>query len=292
MLKSMTGFGGGEAALGAEEISVEVRSWNHKFCEVKVRLPRELSALEPNVSRLVKDRLARGSIEVLIKRAGTSFSPAVPVANLELAKRYQAAISSIARELNLSPDFSVLDLAGQPGVIRLEEREVDVESTWPALEAALKSALEKLTQMRRTEGETLQAELQGRLGRVQAIASEVRALAPRAVEEYRQRLLDRISELSRGIAVEPQRIAQEVAFFAERSDIEEEIARLSSHLQQFRALFDSPEPAGRRMEFLVQEMNREINTTGAKSQHSEIASRVVAIKAELERIREQVQNVE
>jgi uncharacterized protein (TIGR00255 family) len=292
MLKSMTGFGAGKAALGTEEVSVEVRSWNHKFCEVKVRLPRELSALEPSISRMVKERVSRGSIEVLIRRLGVPSSGAVPMADLGLAKRYQVALSSIAQELKLSPDINLREIAGQSGVIRLEEREVDAEATWPALEAALNGALEKLGQMRRAEGQALEAELQSRLGRVEAIAAEVRSLAPRAVEEYRQRLLQRISELSRGIAVEPQRIAQEVAFFAERSDIEEEIARLSSHLQQFRALFDSPEPAGRRMEFLVQEMNREINTTGAKSQLGEISARVVAIKVELERIREQVQNVE
>ena len=292
MLKSMTGFGAGKAALGTEEVSVEVRSWNHKFCEVKVRLPRELSALEASISRMVKERVSRGSVEVLIRRLGGPSSAAVPVADLGLAKRYQVALSAIAQELKLSSEMNLRDIAGQPGVMRLEEREVDAEATWPALEAALNGALEKLGQMRRAEGQALEAELQARLGRVQAIASEVRSLAPRAVEEYRQRLLQRISELSRGIAVDPQRIAQEVAFFAEHSDIEEEIARLNSHLQQFRALFDSPEPAGRRMEFLVQEMNREINTTGAKSQLGEISARVVAIKVELERIREQVQNVE
>jgi uncharacterized protein (TIGR00255 family) len=146
--------------------------------------------------------------------------------------------------------------------------------------------------MRLSEGEAIHADLDARLKLLEGWSREVAQLAPRAVQEYQQRLTDRIAELARGVAVDPQRLAQEVALFAERTDIAEEVTRLASHLEQFRALLASSEPAGRRMDFLVQEMHREVNTTGSKSQHAEISARVVSMKAEVERIREQVQNVE
>jgi uncharacterized protein (TIGR00255 family) len=160
------------------------------------------------------------------------------------------------------------------------------------MDLALAQALEKLGQMRELEGRAIEADLGGRLRAIQELAAEVEALGPKVLSEYRQRLAERVAELARGVSVDPQRLAQEVAFLAERSDIAEEIARLFSHLEQFRRLSQSAEPVGRKMEFLVQEMNREVNTAGSKSQHSEISTRVVAMKAELERIREQVQNVE
>jgi uncharacterized protein (TIGR00255 family) len=158
--------------------------------------------------------------------------------------------------------------------------------------AALEQALGALEQMRQVEGEAIRIDLETRLGLLERWSREVAALAPRSVEEYRQRLAERVTELARGISVDEQRLAQEVAIFAERSDIAEEMTRLASHLEQFRQLIAAGEPSGRRMDFLVQEMHREVNTTGSKSQHADISARVVSMKAEVERIREQVQNVE
>jgi len=292
MLNSMTGFGSGQAAVQAEELQVEVRSWNHKFCDVKVRLPRELAPLESSVSKAVKDRIARGSVEVFVRRKGTASSGTTPSIDLALAKEYHAALRLLARELDLSDEIKVHHIADQVGVIRLEERAVDLDLTAVALQRALSQALDRLEEMRRLEGDAIRADLKARLSTLELLARQIERLAPKAVAEYQQRLAERVSDLARGIPVDPQRLAQEVAFFAERSDIAEEISRLSSHLDQFRALMESPEPSGRKMEFLVQEMNREVNTTGSKSQHPEISSHVVAVKAELERIREQVQNVE
>jgi uncharacterized protein (TIGR00255 family) len=288
----MTGFGAGQATLKSEELSVEVRSWNHKFCEVKVRLPRELASLEPAVVKAVKDRIARGSIEVFVKRRSSEGGSFAPTVNMALARDYFVALSSLAAELRLAGEIRLQDIAAQPGVLTVAEREVDLATGSQALDLALTQALERLGQMRELEGRAIEADLGGRLRAIQELASEVEALGPKVLSEYRQRLAEKVAELARGVSVDPQRLAQEVAFFAERSDIAEEVARLSSHLEQFRRLSQSPEPAGRKMEFLVQEMNREVNTAGSKSQHSEISARVVAMKAELERVREQVQNVE
>jgi uncharacterized protein (TIGR00255 family) len=292
MLKSMTGFGAGRARVGDEEFSVELRSLNHKFCEVKVRLPRELSTLEPVVAKQVKDRLARGAVDIFVKRQTATASGTVPVIDIALAKEYARAFRELAQALGASAEITWAQVATQPGVMKLEERGIDLESATQAVHEALEQALKALEQMRQTEGESIYADLDARLKLIESWSREVTALAPRAVEEYRQRLAERVAELARGVAVDPQRLAQEVAMFAERTDIAEESTRLASHLEQFRALMASSEPAGRRMDFLVQEMHREVNTTGSKSQHAEISARVVSMKAEVERIREQVQNVE
>jgi uncharacterized protein (TIGR00255 family) len=292
MLKSMTGFGAGRAKVGDEEFSVELRSLNHKFCEVKVRLPRELAALESVAVKQVKDRLARGSVEVFVKRQTATAAGTVPVVDRALAREYARALREVAEAIGAMAEVSWTQVASQPGVMRLEERGMDVEAATQAAQAALDQGLTALEQMRRVEGEAIHADLEARLGLIERWSREVAELAPRSVEEYRQRLTERVAELARGISVDEQRLAQEVAVFAERTDIAEEMTRLSSHLEQFRQMMAGNEPAGRRMDFLVQEMHREVNTTGSKSQHAEISARVVSMKAEVERIREQVQNVE
>ncbi len=292
MLKSMTGFGVGRGRVDDEELAVELKSLNHKFCEVKARLPRELAALEGAVVKQVKDRLSRGSVEVFVKRHVANASATVPTVDLPLAQAYVKAFAELAAATGVNGELTLRDLAVQPGILRLEERGVDVERAARALTAALERALAALEEMRRTEGVAMEADLSSRLRLVETLSREVAALAPKAVEEYRLRLVDRIAELSRGVSLDAQRLAQEVALFAERTDIAEEMTRLTSHLGQFRELLASPEPVGRKMDFLVQEMHREVNTTGSKSQHTDIAQRVLAMKAELERIREQVQNVE
>jgi len=288
----MTGFGTGTATAGNESLTVELRSVNHKFCEVKVRLPRELSALEGSLQKLVKDRLARGAVDVAVRRASRTALGVVPQVDLALAREYRRAWGELAKALELPDTVTVRDMATQMNVIRLEEPQVGLEDAGKAAESALVQALEALGKMREKEGVALSADLSARLGLVAQWVDEVKVLAPKAIDLYRTRLSERIAELSKGLAVDPQRLAQEVAFFAERTDVAEEMTRLSSHLVQFHELLVSKEPSGRKMDFLVQEMHREVNTTGSKSQHADISSRIMQLKAELERIREQVQNVE
>ena len=289
----MTGFGVGRATVGAEEIAVELRSVNHKYCEVKARLPRELASFEPALVKAVKEKVVRGAVDLVARRErAASSSIAVPVVDTALAREYQRAFRDLASALGSGESATLALIAQQPGVVRLEERAVDPNDAQRALEAALGQALDALVAMRMTEGATVAADLLARLGRVEETIDDLLAFAPRAVQEYRARLSERIAELTREVAVDPQRLVQEVAIFAERTDVAEEMTRLRSHLAQFRSLLAAAEPSGRRMDFIVQEMHREVNTTGSKSQHPEISTRVVALKAELERIREQVQNVE
>jgi uncharacterized protein (TIGR00255 family) len=291
MIRSMTGFGAGRGTCEGEEVDVEVRSVNHKYCEVKVRIPRELSALEHEVVRSVKERLARGGVDVAVRRtnAGSSLAPRVDVA---LAESYARAFAEIQARLGLPGSVTLADVLTAEGVVRLDERAVDPERVGEAVRRAVGAALGHLVVMRAREGEALARDLALRLDEVERLVASVATMAPEAVEQYRARLAERVAELSRGLPVDPARLAQEVAIFADRTDVAEEVTRLRSHLAQVRALLGVSEPSGRKLDFLVQEMHREANTIGSKSQHGDIAGVVVSLKAEIERMREQVQNVE
>ncbi len=291
MIRSMTGFGAGRGSSGGEELDVEVRSVNHKYCEVKVRLPRELALLEVDVAKAVRERLARGGVDVTVRRAGAAGGVA-PRVDVALAEAYARAFAEVQARLGLGGAVTLADVVAAEGVIRLDERPLDLDAAREALRPALVAGLDALVAMRAREGEALARDLEGRLGVVEGLVERAVALVPLSVEHHRVRLAERIEELARGIAVDPARIAQEVAVFADRTDVTEEVTRLRSHISQARALLAGAEPAGRKLDFLVQEMHREVNTIGSKSQSAEIAALVVAAKAEIERLREQVQNVE
>jgi uncharacterized protein (TIGR00255 family) len=291
MIRSMTGFGAGRGARGGEEIDVEVRSVNHKFCEVKVRLPREISPLEIEIARAVKERLARGGVEVTVRRTA-SRGAAAPRVDAALAVEYARAFQDLRQRLGMADAVALSEILGAEGVVTLEDRAADLDSARAAVVQALAQALEQLAAMREREGEALARDVSGRLEALEAAVARVERLAPQSVEHHRARLQERIHELTRGFTVDPARLAQEVALFADRIDVAEEITRLRSHVAQARSLMAGGEPAGRKLEFLVQEMHREVNTIGSKSQSAEIAALVVELKAEIERMREQVQNVE
>jgi uncharacterized protein (TIGR00255 family) len=288
----MTGFGVGRGRAGDEELTAELKAVNHKFVEVKVRLPRELQALEPELQRQVKAVCTRGAIELGVRRTTATTTGNAPTVDAPMARAWRAALAEVARLTGLPDAATAADVAGCPGVVRMEEPSVDVAAATLAAEAAVAEALAGLVSMREREGAALEADLQLRLERVAQLVHELHALAPRAVEEYRDRLAARLADLTLGAGVEPARLAQELALFAERTDVAEELTRLASHLSQFRKLLGSAEPSGRKLDFLLQEMNREVNTAGSKIQSGDASTRVVELKAELERIREQVQNVE
>jgi uncharacterized protein (TIGR00255 family) len=293
VIRSMTGFGAGRAEQGGEAVAVEIRSVNGKFCEVRARIPRELAALEPGIAKAVKARIARGVVDVTLRRDGAStLGGAVPEINVPLAAAYAKALREMQSELGLSGELGLSDLAGLDGVVGLAERAPDTREAEAAGLSALDQALSALEEMRGREGEALARDLRARLDAIENHAGAIRELSPRTVEAYRDRLAARVAELSRGTAADPARLAQEVAFLADRVDIAEEVTRLGSHLSQMRALLDAGGPVGRKLEFLVQELNREVNTVGSKSQNSAISGHVVELKAELERVREQIANVE
>jgi uncharacterized protein (TIGR00255 family) len=292
MLRSMTGFGSGRAVVGDDELVVEVKSVNHKFCEVKVRIPRELAAVEAALVRRVKEQIARGSLELTVKRSRSAGASLVPVVDAALAKEYRRVFAQLAAATGLPDTTTVRDLAALPNVVRLEEPTVELEKVTQALETSVDQALRALEAMRAVEGQALEKDLLERLELVSRSVAEIARGSTASVEEYQRRLGERIAELTRGAPLDPQRLAQEVAFFAERCDVAEELTRLASHVDQFKRLCAASEPAGRKLDFLVQEMHREVNTTGSKSANASVTSLVVQLKAELERVREQVQNVE
>jgi len=292
LIRSMTGFGAGRGEAGDEAVSVELRSVNGKFCEVKPRVPRELSALEPELVKTIKARVSRGVIDAFVRREPGGARGAAPRADLALAAAYAKAFRDLKESLGLAGEPSVQDLAAMEGVISMGDAAPDPQAAASALQQALSGAIDALDQMRRREGEALARDLAARLDVIEKGAREVSRLAPLQVDAVRERLSTRIAELTRGVSLDPARLAQEVAVFADRTDVTEELTRLASHVAQARGLIGSQAPAGRKLEFLVQELNREINTIGSKSQHAGIAATVVELKAELERIREQVQNVE
>ena len=289
---SMTGFGAGSAVEANEEVSVEVRSVNGKFCEVKVRLPRELSAVEADAAKLVKEKLARGNVDVSIRRASTTGLDAEPQVNGVLLAAYAKALKDAADAAGLPADLSIRDLLDLDGVVRLEERPPDVSSAAHAVTAALTMALENLVAMRKREGLALENDLRLRLQTLRRLAAQAAEGVPASITAYRERLRTRIKEIASDIEVDPQRLEQEVILFAERTDVAEELTRLSAHFDEFERLLEKSGPVGRQLDFLIQEINREVNTTGSKSQATELARLVVEMKTEIERVREQVQNVE
>lgn len=288
---SMTGFGAGAAVDGGEEISVELRTVNGKFCEVKARLPRELAALEGPLQKLVKERLSRGNVDAFVRRSSGGLDT-VPVVDARLVAAWATSLRQAARDAGLDDTLALKDLLALEGVAKLQEKPADLDAATRALNAALAQALDRLVEVRRREGAALEQDLRTRITLVRSLAKQAATHAQASVAQYRDRLQARIQELLGAGPVDPGRLEQEVVFFADRTDVAEETQRLEAHLDEFDRLLAKDGPVGRQLDFLLQEINREINTTGSKSQSVEVARLVVELKAECERIREQVQNVE
>lgn len=291
-IASMTGFGSATATEGAEQISVELRSVNGKFCEVKARLPRELASLEAELIRLVKERIGRGNVDAAVRRSATVGMDVVPRVDGALIAAYVGALKEAAQRAGIRDDVAVSDLLMLQGVVRLEERPPDLVAAGKALTSAVTSAVTALLAVRQREGAALETDLRTRAERLRQLVGQLRTAAPAAVASFRERLHTRIRELAPDISIDPARLEQEVVIFADRSDVAEELTRLAAHLDELERLFSQPGPVGRQLDFLLQEINREVNTTGSKSQSTELARIVVELKTELERLREQVQNVE
>jgi len=292
MLKSMTGYGRGESRNEKMAISAEIKSVNHRFADINVKLPRFLNVLENDVRKRVAALVRRGKVDVYLTQEALGESACEPVLDRSLAGAYARVFRELAEVCELQGDISLELVAAQRDVITLREVAQDEEYLRGQLFEALDRALAAHDQMRRTEGEATAADMRERLGSIENLLEVIVARAPEVAREWQEKLHERLARLQPDVAADPQRIAQEVALFADRCDISEEVTRFRSHLVQFRDLFASDEPVGRQMDFLLQELNRETNTMGSKSNDAELTRQVVAIKAELEKIREQVQNVE
>ncbi len=291
MIKSMTGYGKGEACFGGGRVNVEIRSVNHRYGEIFVKLPRNLIAYENDVRKFVSERLKRGKIEVFVQYEPSAEAAPLSV-NFALAKAYHEALTSLKNRLGLAGEVSVQLIAAQKDVLAAEENHSQDESLREALLAAAKSGVEALEVMRSREGDALLNDLRKRLETVAALADKVARRAPLVVADYSVKLKERLAQFTADYAISEERLAQEVAMMADRCDITEELVRLNSHLKQFETTLSLSEPVGRKLDFLLQEMSREVNTTGSKANDAEIAFFVVEMKTEIEKIREQAQNIE
>ncbi len=290
----MTGYGRGECAQEGFKITVELSSVNRKQAEVSLTLPRELEMLEAQVRDAINRQVARGRVNARITlHAAESKLSARKHINEPLARAYAAELARLAKQLKLSGEVTLDQILRAPGVFQTDEELAGTEDLWPAVEKALSQALSALLKMREREGAHLSKDLGARVSVMQAAVQKVRKQAPTTTENYRQNLLERIKSAGiESIATDDERLLKEVVLFADRSDISEELTRLQSHFQQFEDCRKSKEPVGRTLDFLAQEMNREINTIGSKANDAVISREVVTLKAELEKFREQAQNVE
>jgi len=292
MVSSMTGFGVGEAHGDGHVVTVELKSVNHRFCEVKTRIPRMYAGFEERINRKIKEKFSRGHFDVFVSYREEEGSSRNLSVDKGLALSYYSALEALAGELGIPNSATVVDVANFPEVLSISDEEQDMEARWLLTKIALYDAIRALQSMRSDEGLNLKKDILKRLEIIRDLSAQVAGQARENTLEYRTKLMDRISGLLADIPVNEERIAQEVALFADRSDITEETVRLGSHLNQMYDILEESEPVGRKLDFLVQEMNREINTIGSKSNCVSISQRVVEIKSELEKIREQVQNIE
>ena len=291
-MKSMTGFGRGEAQRSGVTWSVECSSVNRKQLEVAVNLPRELSELENVVRTEVSATVSRGRVNVAVRReSGAAGADAVRI-DQELAAHYYHAMHALALKLDIPPEISLTDITRLPGVITQAQTEIASEDVWPSVQEALAGALKQMNTMRSAEGASLRSDIETRLALIESLLESIRAKAATVPEHQRKVLRQRLEDAGLPLPLDDERLVKEIALFADRTDISEELTRAASHVKQFRAYLDSDAPAGRSLDFLLQEFFREFNTMGSKCNNAEIAHHVVTAKTELEKIREQVQNAE
>ena len=293
-MKSMTGYGRGECAQDGFKVTVELSAVNRKQAEVAVTLPRELELLETPVRDVVNRSVARGRVNVRVTlHAGEGKTSVRNHLNTELAKAYAAELAKLAKSLKLAGPVTLDQVLRAPGVFQTDAELAEAETLWPALEKALKQGLAAMLKMREREGAHLAKDLSARISVMRAAVERVQTQAPVTAENYRKNLLERIKAAGiESVAPDDERMLKEIVLFADRSDVSEELTRLQSHFQQFADCAKAKEPVGRTLDFLAQEMNREINTIGSKANDAIISREVVTLKAELEKFREQAQNVE
>jgi len=287
----MTGYGRGQSGTNGTQFSVELNSVNRKQSDVTVTLPRDLAELEPRVRDLINTEISRGRLNVVVACHPGASNQKV-VLDTALAQTYFNAMRELQAELGASGEVSIETVLRSPGVVRVPEEQISLVEAWPNVETALKEALRDLIAMREREGKNLAKDLIHRLKIVREALHKVRELHPNVLKKFRLSLQERIAKVGLEIPIDDERIVKEVIFFADKSDITEELTRLESHFTQFAHHLRKAEPVGRTLEFMTQEIGRELNTLGSKANDVEISQLVVTCKAEMEKIREQIQNIE
>jgi len=287
----MTGFGHCEYTENDITFTVEIKTVNHRYTDIFLRIPKQISSFEDRVRSIITSRIQRGKIDVYINYDNKSSQSLQVLLDEKLAKAYCDALKRIADSLGLRDDISVSSLVRFPDILKVEKQDND-EYIGQVLDKAINQAIDVLLEMRAKEGEKLKDSLLANLSVIEEFTEKIRQKAPLVVKEYKEKLESRLSELIDIQRVDPARIAAEVALFADKCNIDEELVRLSSHIAQMRDMLNQGSPVGKKADFLIQEMNREVNTIGSKAGDLEITKNVVELKSEIEKLREQIQNIE
>lgn len=292
MLKSMTGYGRAQKILNGRDILVEIRSVNHRYYEYSSRIPRAYNYIDEKLKALLKNSISRGKVEIAVTISNIEGRDTEIAINKGIAEGYVQALRSVSEELGLEDDLTLSKLIKLPDVFTVQKTPDDEEQVWSDVAEVANEAVSKFVEMRTTEGQRLKTDITDKADGILRSVMEVERLSPVTVENYRARLYKKLSELLENKDIDEQRILTESAVFAEKIAVDEETVRLRSHISQLKNMLNSDEAVGRKLDFIVQEMNREVNTIGSKAQDLNVTKIVVDMKAEIEKIREQIQNIE
>ncbi len=291
-MKSMTGFGKSKLEINGRVYNIEIKSVNHRYCDVNVRLPRSISCYENEIKKEVSNRVARGKIDVFIDFTNYTNEGKNVVINKELAKLYIKQLKELANEECLNDNINITEISKMPDVLQLTSEDDENDTILQELKQCLNSALDNFVNMRFIEGEKIKEDLLQRIDHINSMVEQISLNSTGLIEEYVVKLRERIQEILKTDIVDETRLAQETVIFADKSSIQEELTRLNSHIHQFKTLLNDGGAIGKKLDFIIQEMNRESNTIASKSVKLEITNLVIEIKTELEDIREQIQNIE
>lgn len=293
MIRSMTGYGKGESENQLYKLKIELKSVNHRYLDINIKLPRYLIYLEESIKKLIKERLQRGKVDVFVNFEFAEASAVDVKVDISLARSFKSALEELKSELEIDDSIRLNNILSISDVIKTEKKELDEDLVWETIKESTMKALDKMLEMREYEGEQLKKDIHVKLENIESIATRIEERAPLVVDEYKSKLNERIQIILEDVvAVDMDRLAMEVAIFADKSSIDEELTRLKSHVSQLREILSEKESIGRKLDFLIQEFNREVNTIGSKSSDTDIVKAVVELKSEIEKIREQVQNIE
>lgn len=293
MLKSMTAYAKSEKTQEKLTVQIEIRSYNSRYLDIALRIPHGYLALEEKIKTLIFGKVSRGRIEVNLQVRDDSDEAYAFEINTPKARAYYDSLVQLKDKFNINSEISMDLLVSGEAIIKPAEMGLDMEACWPVFKDCMNEAINNLIAMRKKEGNFLEADISARLNGIEERIDQIQKESSDLLSHYQQRLKDRIAALTKGIIeIDPYRIAQEAAFLADRSDISEEIVRAASHIKQFRTIIYSAEPAGRKLNFLMQELNREFSTMGSKTNNSNVSHIIIEVKSDLEKIREQLQNVE